>query len=256
MGCDEWRKRENWLTWTPGRSPPGSSNRGDSPGQNPAVGCHFLLQGIFPTQGSNPGLLHSWWCLYRLSHQGSPGEPQCGSDAAGHPLEELTESEILDFADLCLKNEQRLILTGKRPEWARNHCVASQARGDFPCSRLQLLLVPKLIYSCRRWGVRLVALGPPSDLACFSVLSPAWVGADNTFFQQEVPPFSVCGRVEADKLGVETQNRFLLHPRAALWSEREPGPGLARLPPGGGRMARLWASGELSPAFVQELLGD
>ena len=30
----------------------------DSPGKNPGVGCHFLLQGIFPTQGSNPHLLH------------------------------------------------------------------------------------------------------------------------------------------------------------------------------------------------------
>ena len=30
----------------------------DSPGKNTEVGCHFLLQGIFPTQGSNPGLLH------------------------------------------------------------------------------------------------------------------------------------------------------------------------------------------------------
>ena len=28
----------------------------DSPGQNTGVGCHFLLQGIFPTQGLNPGL--------------------------------------------------------------------------------------------------------------------------------------------------------------------------------------------------------
>ena len=30
----------------------------DSPGKNTGVGCHALLQGIFPTQGSNPGLLH------------------------------------------------------------------------------------------------------------------------------------------------------------------------------------------------------
>ena len=30
----------------------------DSPGKNTGVGCHFLLQGIFQTQGSNPGLLH------------------------------------------------------------------------------------------------------------------------------------------------------------------------------------------------------
>ena len=30
----------------------------DSPGKSTGVGCHFLLQGIFPTQASNPGLLH------------------------------------------------------------------------------------------------------------------------------------------------------------------------------------------------------
>ena len=39
-------------------SPPGSSVHGDSPGKNTGVGCHAFLQGIFPTQGSNPGLLH------------------------------------------------------------------------------------------------------------------------------------------------------------------------------------------------------
>ena len=39
-------------------SPPGSSVHGDSPGKNTGVGCHALLQGIFPTQGSNPGLLY------------------------------------------------------------------------------------------------------------------------------------------------------------------------------------------------------
>ena len=53
-----------------GRSPPGSSVHGDSPGKNTGVGCRFLLQGIFPTQGSNPGLPHCRWILYPLSHQG------------------------------------------------------------------------------------------------------------------------------------------------------------------------------------------
>ena len=37
-------------------------------------GCHSLLQGIFPTQRLNPGLLHCRQILYCLSHQGSPGE--------------------------------------------------------------------------------------------------------------------------------------------------------------------------------------
>ena len=40
-------------------SPPGSSVHGVSPGKNTGEGYHFLLQGIFPTQGSNPGLPHA-----------------------------------------------------------------------------------------------------------------------------------------------------------------------------------------------------
>ena len=35
------------------------------------VGCHFLLQGIFSTQGLNPGLLHYRQILYLLSYEGS-----------------------------------------------------------------------------------------------------------------------------------------------------------------------------------------
>ena len=50
-------------------SPPGPFVHGDSPGKNTAVGCHVLLQGIFPTQGSNRGLQHCRRILYRLSHQ-------------------------------------------------------------------------------------------------------------------------------------------------------------------------------------------
>ena len=53
-------------------SPLGSSVHGNFPGKSAGVGCHFLLQGIFLTQGSNPGLPHCRHMLYRLSHQGSP----------------------------------------------------------------------------------------------------------------------------------------------------------------------------------------
>ena len=55
-------------------SPPGSSIHGDSPGKNAEVGCHALLQGIFPTQGSNLGLPCCRQILYQLSYQGSPNE--------------------------------------------------------------------------------------------------------------------------------------------------------------------------------------
>ena len=83
-------------------SPPGSSVHGDSPGKNTGVGCHALLQGsnlsalqvdslpsqpqrkpenagvsslpflqgIFPTQESNWGLLRCRWIFYQLNYQG------------------------------------------------------------------------------------------------------------------------------------------------------------------------------------------
>ena len=44
----------------------------NSSGQNTGVGNLSLLQGIFPTQGLNPGLPHCGWILYQLSHKGSP----------------------------------------------------------------------------------------------------------------------------------------------------------------------------------------
>ena len=53
-------------------SPPGSSVHGDSPGKNTGAGCHALLQGIFPTQGSNLGLLH---CRQIFLPSESPGKP-------------------------------------------------------------------------------------------------------------------------------------------------------------------------------------
>ena len=58
--------------WPHNCSLPGFSVLGDSLGKNTGAGCRALLQGIFPTQRSNPGLLHCRQILYLLSHQGSP----------------------------------------------------------------------------------------------------------------------------------------------------------------------------------------
>ena len=49
--------------------PADCSVHGDSPGKNNGVGCHAFLQGIFPTQGSNPDLLYLWWNLSCLNRQ-------------------------------------------------------------------------------------------------------------------------------------------------------------------------------------------
>ena len=52
--------------------PHGTYSRGNSPGKNTGVGSLSLLQGIFSTRGSNPGLPHCRWIIYQLSHKGSP----------------------------------------------------------------------------------------------------------------------------------------------------------------------------------------
>ena len=51
--------------------PPGSSVHGIFSSKNTGVGCYFLLQGIFPTQGSNLSLMHCREILYQLNHQGN-----------------------------------------------------------------------------------------------------------------------------------------------------------------------------------------
>lgn len=60
------------ILCNPRCSLPGSPVHGGSPGKNTGVGYHALCQGIFPTQGSNPSLLHCRRILYSWRHQGSP----------------------------------------------------------------------------------------------------------------------------------------------------------------------------------------
>ena len=52
--------------------PHGLYSSWNSPGRNTRVGSRSLLQGIFPTQGSNPGFSHCRQIVYQLSHRGSP----------------------------------------------------------------------------------------------------------------------------------------------------------------------------------------
>ena len=63
---------ESWSVMSDSLPPHGLYSPWDSPGQTTGVGGLSLLQGIFPTQGSNPGLPHCGWILYQLSHEGSP----------------------------------------------------------------------------------------------------------------------------------------------------------------------------------------
>ena len=63
----EWK-----VTQSDSLRPRGLYSSWNSPGQKSGMGSCSLLQGIFPIQGSDPGLPHCMQILYQLSHQGSP----------------------------------------------------------------------------------------------------------------------------------------------------------------------------------------
>ena len=71
----------------------------DSPDKNTGGGGRSLLQGIFPTQGSNPGLLHCRQILYRLSHQGSP--PFSGINTA---VPQRVQSKLITLKGAKVRN--------------------------------------------------------------------------------------------------------------------------------------------------------
>ena len=66
--CLKWSESHSVVSDS--LQPHGLYSSWNSPGQNTGVGSLSLLQEIFPTQGSNSGLLHCRWILYQLSHKG------------------------------------------------------------------------------------------------------------------------------------------------------------------------------------------
>ena len=92
----------------------------DFSGKNTGEGCHSLLQGIFLTQGSNPGLRHCRRVLYRLSHHGrqrthtaaaakslqscpTPCDPVDGSPP-GSPVPGILQARTLEWAVISFSN--------------------------------------------------------------------------------------------------------------------------------------------------------
>ena len=72
-GCFSLKVRVKVAVVSNSLWPHGLYNPWNSPGHTTGVGSLSHLQGIFPIQGSNPGLLNCRRILYQLSHQGSPG---------------------------------------------------------------------------------------------------------------------------------------------------------------------------------------
>ena len=92
-----------WLCHPMDCDPPGSSVHGIFQFKNTGVGCHFLLQGIFPTQRLNPRLPHCRQILYHLSHWKVVTEPwktpgflaSRGEEFNSGPETRLDRSELL-----------------------------------------------------------------------------------------------------------------------------------------------------------------
>ena len=72
IGFSMAKVKEKFAQLCPTLRPHGLHSPWNSPGQNTGVGSLSLLQGIFPTQGLNPGLPHCRQILYQLSHTNTP----------------------------------------------------------------------------------------------------------------------------------------------------------------------------------------
>mgnify|MGYP006996447845 CR=1 FL=1 len=101
-------------------SPPGSSVHGILQERILVVDSYSLLQGIFPTHGSNPGLLHSKQILYRLGHQGSPTVYYW----IKFPISERIW-EILLYLLIWRENQSKTLIT----------CLCGSSKGKGWCTR-------------------------------------------------------------------------------------------------------------------------
>ena len=96
----------------------------NSPGKNTGVGSHSFLQGIFPTQGSKPGLLHCRQILYHLSHQRSPSKLKLPLSLT--TLNYLTKCTCLLSLPqymLVIAFESDPVLTQQVYFWAKKMCL-------------------------------------------------------------------------------------------------------------------------------------
>ena len=108
----------------------------NSPGKNTGVGCHFLIQGIFPIQGSNLGLPHCRQILYHLSHQGNAKEDSVG----GNPLVLRVDFRALWKCAQCLYDATKCATNSKAlssdRSWTRGYQSAATTRNHlFFCSQ-------------------------------------------------------------------------------------------------------------------------
>ena len=138
----------------------------NSLGQNTGVGSLSLLQGIFPTQESNPGLLHCRRILYQLSHTGSPVHNECAipESSQSHPFSLLHGKPVFyklvpgakKVGDLCLSS---FFLKNKMGMGLENIASQCQSTSESPkecvTSQIARPLAPWLSDSGLGWCLRI-----------------------------------------------------------------------------------------------------
>ena len=182
-------------------SPPGSSVHEIFPGKDTAVCCHFLLQGIFPTQGSNPGFLHCRQILYQLSYK-------------ANPIERLySKSFKLGFSNMWTENFQMYKLSlekAKEPEIKLLTFTGSQRKqGDSrktSCNSLTYTkaydFVTQLVDHNKLWKI-LKAMGILGHLTFL-----LW----NLYLGQEETVRTLYGTTDWFKIGKGVQQGCILSP--------------------------------------------
>ena len=147
--------------WNRPKSPTGS-HPWNYPGKNTGVGCHFLFQGIFLTQGSNPGLLHCRQILYHLSHCLLSEPPVC-SVFLQQPQQSDTESYLEK------RNHSQSVVP--RP-------AASESPGT--CYKSKFLGLPLYLLNQQPWGY---STAPSRLFWCTTVWEPQ-LWKNSTFLER------------------------------------------------------------------------
>ena len=98
----------------------------DCPGKNTGVGCPFLLQGIFPTQGSYPGLLHCRQTPYHLSHNLPPFSLLLASSPAMQPVLILDDCHSLPVSHSDFNLHFLFLYTSQMFPWRRQSDLSKQ----------------------------------------------------------------------------------------------------------------------------------
>ena len=166
-------------------NPPGSSVHGDSPGKNTGVGCHALLQGIFPTQGSNPGLPHFRWIPYSLSHWESPRILEWVAypfSRGSIPTQELNQDLLhcrqilyqLSYQESQLINVEEIIALEKHPLAIPTEIINSGKESQWMLKSLGKSFLGELIFLRKKIELQLQGSSKPSPSSSITVTERVW----------------------------------------------------------------------------------